>query len=265
MINILFTCNWGYSSSELLDLYKRQTPNNSGIWGKIKGVTDINYCDVIVNMGNTVNVNNLLDKHLIQMRREPDLIQPFIPCRNSSHYLMDYSDNKRYMASIWQFISMNFDELVKYEYHEKIKVMSGITSDKHHHRNTFFEKLNKLNIGVDIFGKRYKEIHPELKEQGLRNYQMSISIENSSQMNYFSEKINDAYLYWSLPVYWGCPNIKEFFPENSYRLLDINDNDCISRIIKEPISDREIEDLREARNLVIYKYNIWPTIENILK
>lgn len=262
MINILFTCNWGYSSSELLDLYKRQTPNNSGIWGKIKGVTDINSCDIIINMGNTVD--QFYDKHLIQMRREPDVIQPFIPSINPSHHLMDYSDNKKYMASIWQFISMNFDELVKYEYHEKIKVMSGITSDKHYHRNIFFEKLNKLNVGVDIFGKKYKDIHPELKEKGLKNYKMSISIENSSQMNYFSEKINDCYLYWSLPIYWGCPNISDFFPEKSYRLLDINNPESISQIINEPISEDETKALKEARNLVIYKYNIWSTIENIL-
>ena len=93
---------------------------------------------------------------------------------------------------------------------------------------------------------------------------MTISIENSSQMNYFSEKINDCYLYWSLPIYWGCPNISDFFPEKSYRLLDINDPESILQIINEPISDYEIKDLKEARNLVIYKYNIWSTIENFL-
>jgi hypothetical protein len=177
---------------------------------------------------------------------------------------MDYSDNKRYMSSVWQFISMNFDELINYNYHEKNKLISGITSDKHQHRNLFFDNLNKLNIGVDIFGKKYKEIHPELKEQGLMDYKMSISIENSSQSNYFSEKINDSYLYWCLPIYWGCPNIGDFFPENSYRLLDINNPESIIQVISEPISDIEIRDLKEARNLVIYKYNIWSTIENIL-
>ena len=262
MINICFTCDWGYSSSELLDIYKKQTPNNSGIWGRIKGVTDINSCDVIIHMGNSVD--RFYDKHLIQMRREPDVIKGFKPSENKSHYCMDYSDNKRYMSSVWQFISMNFDELVEYELHEKPKLISGITSDKHQHRNLFFENLNKLNIGVDIFGKKYKEIHPELKEQGLKNYKMTISIENSSQMNYFSEKINDCYLYWSLPIYWGCPNISDFFPEKSYRLLDINNPESISQIINEPISDGEIRALKEARDLVIYKYNIWPTIKNIL-
>jgi len=262
MINICFTCNWGYSSSELLDLYKKQTPKNSGIWGKIRGVDDINSCDVIIHMGNTLD--RFYDKHLIQMRREPDIIQSFTPSLNPLHYCMDYSDNKRYMSSVWQFISMNFDELIKYNYHEKNKLISGITSDKHQHRNLFFDNLNKLNIGVDIFGKKYKEIHPELKEQGLMDYKMSISIENSSQSNYFSEKINDSYLYWCLPIYWGCPNIGDFFPENSYRSLDINNPESIIQVISEPISDIEIRDLKEARNLVIYKYNIWSTIENIL-
>lgn len=262
MINIAFTCNWGYDSTQLLDLYKKQTPNNSGVWGKINGVTDLNSCDVVINMGNTIN--KFYEKKLIQMRREPDVIQPFVASKNSQHYMMDYSDNSKYMSSIWQFVSMNFDEIIKYEFYEKPKSVSGITSNKHHHRNIFFEKLNKSNLSVDIFGKNYRQIHPELKEEGLKDYKMSIAIENSSQNNYFSEKINDCYLYWTLPIYWGCPNINDFFPENSYRLLDINNSESISQIIKEPISDKEIEDLREARNLVIYKYNIWPTIESIL-
>lgn len=36
-------------------------------------------------------------------------------------------------------------------------------------------------------------------------------IENSKQANYFSEKLLDALLARCIPVYWGCPNIGDFF------------------------------------------------------
>eukprot|EP00439_Symbiodinium_sp_Y106_P069006 s2371_g11.t2 len=41
--------------------------------------------------------------------------------------------------------------------------------------------------------------------------QFVLVIENSSHENYFSEKLLDALLTQSMPVYWGCPNIGDFF------------------------------------------------------
>ncbi|CAE7910811.1 unnamed protein product [Symbiodinium sp. KB8] len=41
--------------------------------------------------------------------------------------------------------------------------------------------------------------------------QFVLVIENSRHENYFSEKLLDALLTQSMPVYWGCPNIGDFF------------------------------------------------------
>ena len=35
MINVLFTCPW-MDNEKILNSYKRNTPNNSGIWKKYK-------------------------------------------------------------------------------------------------------------------------------------------------------------------------------------------------------------------------------------
>jgi Glycosyltransferase family 10 (fucosyltransferase) C-term len=42
-------------------------------------------------------------------------------------------------------------------------------------------------------------------------FQFSIVIENSRQQNYFTEKIIDCLITKTIPIYWGCPNINEFF------------------------------------------------------
>jgi len=39
----------------------------------------------------------------------------------------------------------------------------------------------------------------------------SICPENTSQKNYFTEKILDCFATKTVPVYWGCPNISEYF------------------------------------------------------
>ncbi|CAE7531081.1 unnamed protein product [Symbiodinium natans] len=41
--------------------------------------------------------------------------------------------------------------------------------------------------------------------------QFVLVIENSRHQNYFSEKLLDTLLTQSIPIYWGCPNIGDFF------------------------------------------------------
>ena len=49
----------------------------------------------------------------------------------------------------------------------------------------------------------------------------SIAIESSQETNYFTEKLIDCLITKTIPVYWGCPNISEFF-DTSY-WVDISD------------------------------------------
>lgn len=53
-----------------------------------------------------------------------------------------------------------------------------------------------------------------------RPYQFSIILENSQQDNYFTEKILDCFLCKTVPIYWGCPNIGEFFSTDGIIFLD---------------------------------------------
>jgi hypothetical protein len=82
---------------------------------------------------------------------------------------------------------------------------------------TFFRSINR-NIGTSlpevIEGK-----NPFLGEDFIgggkkclfEGFQFSIVLENSQQKNYFTEKIIDCLITKTIPIYWGCPNISEFF------------------------------------------------------
>ncbi len=45
----------------------------------------------------------------------------------------------------------------------------------------------------------------------LAHYKFTIAFENKSQENYITEKIYHAFMAGSIPIYWGSPNIAEYF------------------------------------------------------
>ena len=49
------------------------------------------------------------------------------------------------------------------------------------------------------------------KYLAFKNTMFHITIENSSIKNYFTEKIIDCFSIKTIPIYWGCKNIGDFF------------------------------------------------------
>ena len=53
MSKVYFASNWGISSKELLDFYKRQTPGCKGVWDGLEGTKNIDEADYIIVQDNT--------------------------------------------------------------------------------------------------------------------------------------------------------------------------------------------------------------------
>ena len=49
------------------------------------------------------------------------------------------------------------------------------------------------------------------KLEALSDYCFSVTMENSCEDYYFTEKIIDCFFADTVPIYWGCPSIAEFF------------------------------------------------------
>jgi hypothetical protein len=77
--------------------------------------------------------------------------------------------------------------------------------------------------------------NPFLKDDNKNNmfyeYAFHLCIENSRQTNYFTEKIIDCFQTMTVPIYWGAPNIHEFFDINGIIVLDSNNVDDIFNTI----------------------------------
>ena len=58
-------------------------------------------------------------------------------------------------------------------------------------------------------------------------FQFSLVIENNKETNYFTEKIIDCVVTKTIPIYWGCPNIGDYFDTTGWILLGDNIEDSL--------------------------------------
>ncbi|WP_170357139.1 glycosyltransferase family 10 [Ruegeria arenilitoris] len=78
----------------------------------------------------------------------------------------------------------------------------------HQLRHRLIDWARDTGADIDIMGRGYQPF--ENKSDGLAPYRYSVVIENVRERNYFSEKLIDAVLCTTVPIYWGCPNIGDF-------------------------------------------------------
>lgn len=293
MYKIIFYCNWGSTTKQILDKYKLFTKNNKGIYKNIKGVSNVDEADIIIfleGIPNNFNFNLLKNKIVICFPREPffNLKKNWesLKLKNGFTY-----DNFYHVVTYPQFLNKDYDFFLKLQYDSQIKTknLSLVSSGKNYkERKKFIIKIsNILKNRCHIYGSNwnknelnnesYKGVlgcyhnninkYNKTKYDGLINYKFSICIENIKRKNYFSEKFTDAILCWTIPIYYGCPNILDFFPKDAFYIININEENIhekIINIINKPITNKNIIALQKARDLILNKYNIWGTINNLI-
>lgn len=101
---------------------------------------------------------------------------------------------------------------------QKTQEVSLIASAKKDHpghqlRHQIVAYLQAQMPQAQILGRGYTPFVE--KSDGLAPFRYSVVIENVQEPNYFSEKLIDAILCETVPIYWGCPNIADFFDTNA--------------------------------------------------
>ena len=156
---------------------------------------------------------------------------------------------------------------------KKSKLISVISSNKsftpgHENRLEFVEVLRRhFGAQVDVFGKGFNEI--EDKWEALAPYKYHIVLENSSFKDYWTEKLADAYLAFCYPIYFGCPNIYDYFDASMLSVIDIAKPDQAVEEIEKCLAADEyearIERLKKARHRILNEYNIFAVISNYIQ
>lgn len=125
-------------------------------------------------------------------------------------------------------------------------------------RSTLITKLIDSLDFIDYYGwdgeKNNTKGHIREKKDGIVDYKFSLCIENSHEINYISEKFFDCILTNTIPIYYGCKNIKDLIPEECYILLeDITDVDKVKNILIDINNNKEELYLKMLPKLIDFK------------
>ncbi len=158
-------------------------------------------------------LNNLQPKRLNTLET---IIDKFDFIMTYDEYLLDkYPDKCKFCIDNGIWVS---DHMIKL--HEKTKLASMIYSWKNWSPgHKIRHQVANLVQGLDLYGSGPN--NPiNFKEEGLKDYYFSITIENSKSKNYFTEKILDCFACGTIPIYWGCPNIGDYFDARGIIMFD---------------------------------------------
>lgn len=95
------------------------------------------------------------------------------------------------------------------------------------------EIIKRFGNQIDVFGNGYQKV--DNKIEALRDYKYTIVVENDKR--FFTEKIIDAFVTGTIPIYYGYEHLDDLF----YNVLFFNGIDDIEQIlknVKDPIADK---------------------------
>jgi hypothetical protein len=160
---------------------------------------------------------------------------------------------------------LGYDELKAMDVPAKDKDLSLICSTAagtagHRRRNRFVEALqDRLGDRIDVFGRGRREV--EDKWDALARYRYTVALENCACRHYWTEKLADPFLAWCFPFYFGCPNLDEYFPPESFCPIDLEAPERSAALIEARIAagtwERVRPQLGRARELVLDRYNLF--------
>ncbi len=281
----------------------QQTPGHSGAWDNIQFTEEpVQECDYLIILNNLEGELELYcpREHVWRIIQEPP-IGIFKPWHvNPSYSYRTFTcdpvlSDPRYIRTPpmlpWH-VNRDYDFLVAAPVPGKPKMLSWITSTRkmlpgHKQRMNFLHYLKKKVPGLDLLGGNIMHImNPEAKEriereqrelgfktiedkwQGLAPYQYALAIESHSGPDYWTEKIADCFLAWTIPIYYGCTNLEDYFPKGSFIRIDIEKPveaiETIKKVLKENSWESRFEAISKARDLVLNKYQFFPFISDYI-
>jgi len=273
---------YGESTTE----YQRQlrfSPEGDGRWGNIQIVDNFDDADVYVQFwpDKTGQRHKCPPGTVINLMREASHCIPK-PSKIGRETLYSRWVSMDHNPQGW-WIGKTYKELASNDFPSKTKLISYVTTGRrflrgHRLRLQFVTEFAKTYPGVlDTFGKniggydlnQINGYRGEVKDKwdALASYRYSFAFNNIYEKNYFDEKLGDVILAGCMPIFYGCPNISDFFPEGSYYYLDITKSGAVKEamnIIQSSYREDNLDALREAKNLWLNKYSLQPTVHKIV-
>jgi hypothetical protein len=265
---------------------RRQTPGGTGRWGDIEITFDrVRECDLLIVLNSPnrdIRVRCPVGNRWLFSQESP--VDMYRWHRDSFHHFdrvftfwNDVTDSlvvHDQTALPWH-VGRSYDELraltIDQAKAHKRDAVSWVTSAATHKpghklRMAFKDHLLAQGFAFDLFGRGFDPIAD--KFDGLFPYKYSIAIENHGCNDYWTEKIADCFLSWTMPIYWGAPNILDYFPAESMVLIDPADPAAALATVRAAMqADRwqvHLDALAEARRRVLERYQFFPHLQRLV-
>jgi hypothetical protein len=271
----------------------RQTPHSSGQWDNCRFVINegLKECDFWVVYGSIKKIETTLcpPENTILITTEPPSVQQYHPrflkqfatvitCHpNLVHPNVVHTQQglpwhigkvQKTPKELEFSRRYEYDELQKFKSFAKTKEISVIASNMqitagHRQRLQFVKQLSSyFGEKLDVFGRGIREVGD--KWDAIAAYKYHVVIENSSFPDYWTEKLADTYLAGAYPIYYGCPNLDQYFSKAAFTYIDIHDVEksiaVIEQCIKEDRYEKVKPEIMKARDLILDQYNLFPLI-----
>ena len=146
---------------------------------------------------------------------------------------------------------------------DKTQFMSIIVSNKrqlhgHIYRHMLILEILKTDLNIHIYGRGANKYNDDrvkgdfISDEPYKNYTHTIAIENKQYNHYISEKFSSPIALNCIPIYLGCPNVKNYFGKDCHVKLtgDVkNDMILLHDIFNN--KDKYLLNLDTARNHIL--------------
>ena len=259
------------------------TIKKADVWIVFEDLKDpIEYCEVprenVIYLNNETSFkkNYFFENHMVEFLNQFNYTYGCYPNLKPNHIntypFLPWMIHANHGDSIFNKTSLNYDFFTDFKNTEKQIELSVICSNKkntenHKLRIEFLKILkNHFKENLQWFGNGFNEI--ENKFEVISKSKYHIVLENDSKHNLVSEKLYDAYLGLSFPIYYGAPNINEYFDKDSFKTININDvNGSIATIentIKNNLYENSSNLLHLEKEKVLNDYNLYNRICEII-
>ena len=244
---------------------------------------EVEYCKVpkenVIYLNNETSFrkNYFFENHMVEFLNQFSFTYGCYPNLKQNHIntfpFLPWMIHGNHGDSIFNKTNLNYDYFSTFKNTEKQIELSVICSNKkntenHELRIAFLNILkNYFKDRLQWYGNGINEI--ENKFEVISNSKYHIVLENDSKHNLISEKLYDSYLGLSFPIYYGAPNINDYFDKNSLEIININDVNGsiknIENVIKNNYYEKNLNLLNLEKEKVLNEYNLYNRICEIIK
>jgi hypothetical protein len=280
--------------SKLLEIWRKQTPGRSGIWGQLEGIANYKDADYFMVVDVLPSGLGIDPKKCIFLGAHPPGMKPYADMSN--YTCLAKADCKDMVGFLEWWIKYDYDYLKALQAPTKTKLLGAVMSNAdtmphHKSRKDWLKRFcQRDNLDFNLHGRIQpdnKQIaryyrgacgswdprgaaasggndHMSGKEQFYLDHKYVFEFDAVGR-HYFSERILDSMLLWAMPLYWGGEGMHEVLPPESFRYLNINgDGQDMLDIVNSGFYEQHIGDLTKARDILLDELQLWPRTHKLI-